>query len=167
MAIIFDPNEMLKKAAPKSKLKKMVKENFSLKRAIIGTLGTSDFPLNKKSIQTVALKALKSYKDRVKKETDKADKSELKSELASDPKFFINRVQNEIVYQVHEGIKERYAGEKARWLPSDADDPRPEHALYYGKTYIIGEGIDGIEPGDEPGCRCGVEILTKDTELDL
>ena len=69
--------------------------------------------------------------------------------------------------QVHQGIKDKYAGELARWLPSDAEEPRPEHQLNYGKTYVIGEGIGGVEPGDEYGCRCGVEILTKDAQLKL
>jgi hypothetical protein len=96
-----------------------------------------------------------------------SDAGELKDEIMADPKQLIQRVQNEVVFQIHEGIKTKYRGQKGRWLPSDAEDPRPEHQKNYGKVYTIGEGIDGVEPGDEYGCKCGVEIITDETELDL
>ena len=172
MAIVFDPTKMLKKAAPKSKIKRMVTGRFSVKRTILAHLGSDEFPIDKKSVTNVALKTLRGYKERVAKAVvdagfDRKAGSAVKTEILDDPKQLIQRVQNEVVFQVHEQIKQRYAGQQARWLPSDADEPRPEHQANYGKIYIIGEGIDGVEPGDEIGCKCGVEILVNETQLAL
>ena len=92
---------------------------------------------------------------------------EIEDEILKDPKLLVQRVQNEIVFQIHDGIKQTYGGEKAIWLPSSALDPRPEHQLLYGQEYIIGEGIDGLEPGDEYGCQCGMEILVDGSSLEI
>lgn len=166
MSIIFDPTKEANKIASKNKIKKLLKNNISLKRTVLSTLDTSDFRLNKKSLTDVALKTIKSYKERLSK-LDKDESSNLKKDLVKNPKLLINRVQNELIFQIHTGIKKKYKGQRARWLPSDADEPRPEHQANYGKIYTIGEGINGVEPGDEYGCKCGVEILTDDDELDL
>lgn len=172
MSIVFDPTKMLKKVAPAAKIRRMVSARFSVKRTILAHLGTDEIPIDKRSVGKVARNTLKGYQKRVAKAVvdagyEKSAGSEIKAAILDDPKQLIQRVQNEIIFQVHEGIKEKYSGQKARWLPSDADEPRPEHQANYGKTYVIGEGIDGVEPGDEIGCKCGVEILTDETKLDL
>jgi hypothetical protein len=172
MSIIFDPTEMAKKAAPKAKIKRMISRNFTVKRSVLAQLGGDGLPIKKKQVQDVALKTLKAYKERIAREVvqnnfERSAGEALKKELIKNPKQLIQRVQREIIFQVHTEIKAKYKGERARWLPSDAEEPRPEHQLHYGKVYIIGEGIDGVEPGDEYGCKCGVEILTDETELDL
>lgn len=185
MSIVFDPKSFVKKVLPDAKIKRLVKGNLSLKRAALSfTNGAKEvddisFKIDKKSLENVALKTLKSYRDRV----DDAAETEtggvladaraaatadaLGAELASDPRQLIQRMQNEVIFQIHDGIKKKYGGQRGVWLPSDANEPRPEHQLNYGKEYIIGEGIDGVEPGDEPGCQCGVEILTDDDTLEL
>lgn len=172
MSIIFDPTKMLKKIAPASKIKRMVNGRLSVKRTILATIGSNEFPVDKASLGKVARKTLLGYKERIAAAVvdagfEKAAGTEVKAEILDDPKQLIQRVQNEVVFQVHQGIKDKYGGQQGRWLPSDADEPRPEHQANYGKTYTIGEGIDGVEPGDEYGCKCGVEILTDDTQLDL
>lgn len=172
MAIIFDPTKMLKKIAPKAKVKRMVTSKFSVKRTILATIDSEKLGIDKASVGKVARKTLLGYKERVAKAVvdagfEKAAGTEEKKSILADPKQLVQRVQNEVVFQVHKGIKEKYAGQRARWLPSDASEPRPEHQANYGKVYIIGEGIDGVEPGDEYGCKCGVEILTDETQLDL
>lgn len=172
MSIIFDPTKMLKKIAPKAKVKRMVSGRLSVKRTILATIGSEEFPVDKASIGKVARKTLLSYKERIAAAVvnsgyEKAAGTEERKSILDDPKQLVQRVQNEVVFQVHQGIKDKYSGQRARWLPSDAEEPRPEHQANYGKTYIIGEGIDGVEPGDEYGCRCGVEILTDETQLDL
>lgn len=150
----------------------MVSGRLSVKRNILATIGKDEFGLDRNAIAKVARKTLTGYQERIAKETvesnfDKKAGDALKKELVKDPRQLVQRVQNEVVYQIHQGIKDKYSGRKARWLPSDADEPRPEHQLNYGKEYIIGEGIDGVEPGDEYGCLCGLEILTDDTKLDI
>lgn len=68
------------------------------------------------------------------------------------------------MFQVAGEIKDRYEGEFYIWLPSDAEEPDPEHQLNYGKKFQVGEGE---MPGDRFGCRCGMEILVPETKLDL
>lgn len=172
MSIIFDPTKMLKKVAPASKIKRMVSSRMSLKRTILANIGTDEIPIDNGSLTKVARKTLAGYKERIAKAVvdnnfERSAGTEVKDEILDDPKQLIQRVQNEVVFQTHQGIKEKYSGKRARWLPSDAEEPRPEHQANYGKEYIIGEGINGVEPGDEFGCRCGVEILVDETQLDL
>ena len=164
MSIIVDPRKMLQKMAPVRKVEKLLTGKVTVKKTALSFLDDAE-GIDKKQVLDVALKTVKGYKKRIKAADDLA--GEVKDEILDDPKLLIQRVQNEIVFQIHEGIKRNYGGQRARWLPSDADDPRPEHQLNYGKEYIIGEGIDGVEPGDEYGCKCGVEILDENGSLDL
>jgi hypothetical protein len=170
VSIVFDPAKLLKKIAPEKKVKRLLKGNLSLKKTALSFVDDMDF-LNRKRVTDVALKTVRAYQERRAKAAadagTKAAGKELQAEILDDPKLLIQRVQNEVVFQVHQGIKEKYAGRRARWLPSSANEPRPEHQLNYGKEYEIGEGIDGVEPGDEYGCQCGVEILGSETKLDL
>lgn len=165
MSIKFLPDEMLKKIAPKRKVEKLLTGKVTVKKTALSFLDDAEF-IDKSAVLDVALKTVKGYKERI-ADADRDERSDLKTEIVDDPKQLIQRVQNEIVFQVHDGIKQTYGGRRAVWLPSDADEPRPEHQLNYGKEYEIGVGIDGVEPGDEYGCRCGVEILGDETELQL
>ncbi len=160
MSIKYEPDKLLAKIAPERKIKKLLKGNISLKKTALNFVNDIEF-LDKKGIEKTALKVIKSYKSRIKDDPD------LEQEILDDPKQLIQRVQNEIIFQVHETIKENYDGSRAIWLPSSAIEPRPEHQLNYGVEYTIGEGIDGVEPGDEYGCQCGMEILTADSSLNL
>lgn len=87
-----------------------------------------------------------------------------KAELKDDPALLIQRVQNQLVSQISEGIRENYAGEFYEWTPSDALEPDPEHQLLYGTTRQIG---DGEQPGDRYGCKCGMNILVPGEKLEL
>lgn len=169
MSVKFDPAKFLSKVAPARKIKKLLSGKVTVKKTALSFLDQADF-LSKKEVINVALKTVKAYKERIataRSEDGRAAGTDLKEELLDDPKQLIQRVQNEVVFQVHDKIKEAYGGQRAVWLPSSADEPRPEHQLNYGKEYTIGEGIDGVEPGDEYGCQCGVEILTTDKQLNL
>ncbi len=150
MSIVFDPKNMLKKAAPEAKIKRMIRSNFSLKRSVLGSLGTDQLPLDEKALSEVALKTIRGYKQRIAKAQvdagfERSAGKEVADEILADPAQLIQRVQNEIVFQTHNLIKENYQGQRAVWLPSSASEPRPEHQLNYGKEYNIGEGIDGVE----------------------
>lgn len=154
--IRYEPSELLKKIAPERKVKKLLSGNLSLKKAALSFVNDIDF-IDKARIADVALKVIKGYRERVKD-------GEKKSDIKADPAQLIHRVQSEVVFQVKEEIKTKYEGEFYRWLPSDADEPDPEHQLNYGKTFQIG---DGEMPGDRFGCRCGMEILVPDSRLEL
>lgn len=157
MSIKYEPSKLIPKIAPKKKIENLVSSRLSLKKAALNFVEAFDF-LDKKAVERVALKTLKGYKKRVKESPD------LKGDLIEDPRQLVQRVQNEVLLQVSGEIKGRYHGEFYRWLPSDADEARPEHQLNYGKTFQIG---DGEMPGDAIGCRCGMEILVDEEKLDL
>lgn len=157
MSIKYLPDKMLGKIAPESKVKKLLSKTVTLKKTALSFIDSIDF-INSKRVTEVALKTVKGYKARLRADTV------TKSELLDDPAQLIQRVQNEVVLQISEAIADKYDGEKYVWLPSDADEPDPEHQLNYGKTFTIGEGE---MPGDRYGCRCGMEILVKQTKLEL
>lgn len=155
--IKYEPSKLLKKIAPDSKIEAMLTSKLTLKRSALSFASQLDF-LDEKSIARVALKTIKGYKTRIKDDPDQ------RGEILDDPKQLIQRVQNEIITQVAGEIKDRYAGEFYTWLPSDAEEPDPEHQLNYGEKFQIG---DGEMPGDRYGCQCGMEIHVDDSSLDL
>ena len=164
MAIKFEPREELKKIAPKKTIKRLVKKDLSVNRAAITMLANSDM-ISKKKLELIALKVIKSYKEKF-RDLRKSGESETKSleEAVNDRRLIVARVQNAIVHEMTSEIKTKYRGEYYEWLPSDAAEPDPEHQLNYGKTFQIGVGE---MPGDRPGCRCGMRILVDETKLAL
>lgn len=157
MSITYLPEKLLKKIAPIRKVENLISSRATLKKTALSFIDDIDF-LDKKAVSKVALKTIKAYKARIK------DDPTIKSDLVDDPKQLIQRVQNEVVSQVQEQIAETYDGEFYIWLPSDADEPDPEHQLKYGEKFQIGVGE---MPGERYGCRCGMEILVKEKTLSL
>lgn len=158
MAIVYDPKKLLNKIAPDDKIAKLIKKgDVSLKKTALKFVDQIEF-LDKKAVAKTALKTIKDYRKRIK------DDGDIKTELLSDPKQLIQRVQNSLVFQVSQEIKSKYKGERYEWLPSDADEPDPEHQLNYGKIFFVGEGE---MPNERIGCRCGMRILVNETELEL
>ncbi len=155
--IKYEPSKLLKKIAPEKKLKKLVSQNVSLKKTALSFVNEIDF-IDKKSVSRVALKCIKSYKQRIK------DDPSIKGDILKDPAQLIQRVQNEVITQVAGEIRDKYGGEFYVWLPSDAEEPDPEHQLNYGQKFQVG---DGEMPGDRFGCRCGMQILVQDSDLNL
>lgn len=155
--IKYDPTALLRRIAPESKIKKLVSKRASLKKSALSFVKDIDF-LTESSVKRLALKTIKEYKQRTKGEPKERKK------LASDPKLLVQRLQNLVVTQVASEIKSKYKGEFYIWLPSDAAEPDPEHQLKYGKKYRVGVGE---MPGDRYGCRCGMQILTEDSSLEL
>jgi hypothetical protein len=161
MAIRFHPTEFLRKVAPKKKVERLVKGNLSLNKAVLSTLSESG--LNKKALEETALSVIKNYKKRYREERkDGASKAEALEEATNDKRLMVSRVQNEVVFQIHKGIRREYRGEFYEWLPSDAEVPDELHQLKYGGRFQIGKGE---MPGDRYGCRCGMNILVDETRL--
>lgn len=164
MTIIHNPTKLLKKIAPHTKLERLVTGKLTLNKAALSMFNDIDF-ISKRDLATVALKTVKQYKKRYKGEkAEGATNAEALDASLNDKKLMVARMQSAVILQVAEEIKEEYSGEYYRWLPSDADTPDPEHQLNYGKIFQIG---DGEFPGDRFGCRCGAEILVKDSKLQL
>lgn len=162
--IRYHPLDLLKKIAPVSKVEKLMSNQLTLNKAALSFVSDIDF-LSKDSIQRVALKTIKEYKSTFQDLKDDGIPSpDAKEEAVNDKKLLVNRVQNTIVNQVAGEIKDAYRGEFYKWLPSDASEPDPLHQLKYGKKFQIGKGE---MPGDRYGCRCGMQILVKESKLDL
>lgn len=167
MAIKFLPSELLKKIAPKKTIEKAVTGKLSVNRAALATLAETGV-LSKKTLTTIALKVVRQYKTTLQNEMEAGESFTAAKEIAvNDKKLMVQRVQNASVNQIAKEIQDKYRGEFAIWLPSDAVTPDPLHQLNYGKKYQIGIGINGEEPGDRFGCRCGVEILVNEDTLEL
>jgi hypothetical protein len=156
MSIVVDYSKILERAAPRAKIKRLLKRDLTLKKAALAFVDAINV-VSKKEVTNVALKVLREYKKMDLSTSEKA-------ELAKNPKLLIQRVQNDVVFQITEGIKDKYSGEKYRWLASDAEEPDPEHQLNYGKVFTVGEGE---MPGERPGCRCGLEILVDGESLEI
>lgn len=139
----------------------MISSRLGVKRtalAIVDAAAESEIGLiDKKKVLDVALKTIAGYEKRIQEATTTA----IRDAILDDPKQLIQRIQNEFVFQAQQKLQAQYKGQRARWLPSSAEEPDPLHQKNYGKEYIIGEGIDGEEPGDRFGCQCGVEILNE------
>ena len=167
MPIKYEPSKLIKKLAPEKKIEKMITGDVSLKKSALRFVDELEF-IDKKRVTDVALKTVRGYQERIAKlQAEAGEKSAgdaLTQELASDPRQLIQRVQNEVVFQVHELIKQKYEGEKYEWLPSDADEPDPEHQLNYGKIFTVGVGE---MPGERYGCKCGMNILVNENQLKL
>lgn len=162
MSILVDPTAILEKALPKKRLEKILnKRTLTIKQSALKI--SAGLPIDKEAVVDTALNVVASYRQRL-KELDPTDARLEKQAITKDPKLLVNRVQNAVVFQISEKIKENYAGQRYKWLPSDANEQDPEHALNYGKIFVVGEGE---MPGERYGCRCAIEILTDEDELDL
>lgn len=165
--INYDPKKLLKKIAPEAKIKRLVSSRVNLKKAALSFVDAVDF-LDKKSVSKVALNTIRGYQERIaaaqSENFDASAGKEIQADILDDPRQLIQRVQNEVVLQISNEIRDTYSGEMYEWLPSDAEEPDPEHQLNYGKVFTIG---DGEMPGERIGCRCGMNILVKETQLKL
>lgn len=167
MTVIVDPTAILKRIAPAKKVAKLLRASrgkMSLNKAVLGQL-TNNPLMDKRAMERVALRVLKDYRARYRDLLgDGLSQTQATVKAVNVSAQLVQRVQNSIVYETTQVVKETYRGELYRWLPSDAETPDPEHQLNYGKVFRLGRGE---APGDRFGCRCGMEILTDDDALFL
>jgi hypothetical protein len=164
MTVIFNPTALLDRVAPEERIVGILNADLSVKKRAIRTLARADF-LSSKNLYSAFKNVSKFYKKKVKSLMKDGElKSDAIEDTVNDGRLLVSRVHNEIVQQASAEIKDRYGGDKFRWLPSDANEPDPQHQAKYGKVYRIGE--DEI-PGERFGCRCGMEILTKENSTEF
>lgn len=162
--IRFHPKDMLRKVAPKKVVEKLVTRKLTLNRAAVTTLSQSGV-LSKKTLETIAIKVIRGYRERFGDERlNGASKEEALDEALNDKKQMVQRVQTATVQEIAEEIKGQYRGEFYIWLPSEAVTPDPLHQLNYGRKFQMGVGE---MPGDRYGCLCGMNILVNETKLEL
>lgn len=164
MTITYYPTDVLKRIAPRDKIERLVKKDISINRAMLSVFDKADF-INKERVTEAALSAIKKYEEKYGKlRREKVPKAEALSEAVNDSKLLVQRVENAVVNEIADSIRTAYDGEKYEWLPSDAEEPDPLHQLNYGKIFTVG---DGEMPGDRYGCKCGMRILVKGSDLEL
>jgi hypothetical protein len=164
MAIRYLPRKVLRQKMKKKTVEKLVTQKLTINKAALKMVESLGL-VSKKKIQDVALKVIKNYKKRYKKEMKEgASKKGALKESLNDKKNLVQRIQNVTLWEIAQDIKKEYRGEFYEWLPSDADEPDPEHQLNYGKVFQIGKGE---MPGDRYGCKCGMNILVDETRLNL
>lgn len=76
----------------------------------------------------------------------------------NDQALLTQRIENFLVWNKVQEEKTSHKGQPYRWLPSDAQNPDPDHQLNYGKIFYEGDGHE--MPGERYGCRCGIEWLS-------
>jgi hypothetical protein len=163
--IRYRPDRLLARVAPERLLKKLVSRRLTLKRATLLSLSDAREILGIKKLERIALSVIKQYREKYGELLEEDfSATEAKDEAVNDAGLLVQRVQDSVVLEVSKEIKEKYRGEIYEWLPSDAEEPDPEHQLKYGKRFRVGEGE---MPGERFGCRCGMNILVDETELDL
>lgn len=118
-----------------------------------------------KALEDTALKVIKTYKKSYKEEIEAGESESVAlADAINKNKLLNQRIDNMIITDISNTIEAEYFGEFYEWLPSDANEPDPEHQLNYGEVFQIGKGE---MPGQRYGCRCGMNILVKETKLDI
>ena len=157
MAIIFNPDKIIRKVIPKSIIKNNLQINAGLKKSLLRL----DFLTNKDVNKTIN-SSLTFYKNKM-RELKAAGEPvrQAAADAVNDGRLLETRLENMIIQRASEDIKKRFAGKRYVWLPSSSENPDPKHQLNYGKIFIVGEGE---MPGERWGCKCGMEILDVEDE---
>ena len=156
MSIIFLPTEFIDRVAKMRDFKRLMTRDMSLNRTVMRMIaqasGVPQTVLNK-----AAAKVIRNYKRNVREEVrEGSSKGDAVSDVVNDSRMLVQRVTNTIIQETSAQLKTDYRGERYRWLPSDANEPRPEHQAKYGRVFVLGRGE---APQDAYGCLCGMEIL--------
>ncbi len=155
---------MLRKMAPAKLVQRLVTQDLTINRTAVTLLARSGV-LTKRTLEEIAIRVIREYKASYKEEVKAgSSKSAAVKEALAGKRLMVQRVQNAVVNKIAKEIKSQYRGDYYTWLPSDAEVPDPLHQLNYGKKFQLGKGE---APGDRYGCKCGMEIHTDDTRLEL
>ncbi len=158
--MIFNPNHFLRLILGVGFFKNRILNNeLDIKKAVMSAiLKGSD--LKKRTVNATVYKVVDKYKEKMEK-LKEAGVRAFKSEAINDEVLLKERIENLVLWDEVQSLKEEHEGEYYRWLPSSAENPDPEHQLLYGKIFKVGEGDkEGNMPSERYGCRCGIEFLT-------
>ncbi len=162
--IRYRPAKILAKMANPKNVEKLATPSLTVNRAALNAIATAGV-LGKKQLEFVALGVLKDYRERATTLEDEGlTKADARGEILDDPSLLIQRVQNATVAAITEKVQEQYHGEFYIWTESSAAVPDEKHKKKYGKRFQLGKGE---KPGDRYGCKCGMDILVKESRLVL
>lgn len=83
--------------------------------------------------------------------------------------IYARNLYNTVVGTLSTGITEQYmeaaeSGKLLTWLPSDAEEIDPHHALNYGKTMTV-KTAQAKELGTRYGCKCGWRFASESATI--
>jgi hypothetical protein len=161
---VFYPKEFLRKALPKGFWKKdLLNNKFGIKRECLRAITTAK-AINGRKIKASIYRTITEYESKYKSLIDEGlSKSKAYNEAVNEEVLVKQRIENAVLYDEVQELKEEHAGGSYRWLPSSSGKARPQHQLLYGKIFKVGCGdSNGNMPGEDYGCRCGLEFLGKE-----
>ena len=141
------------------KRKTLLNRNFDLKREVKRAILKSDV-MSKRELDAMLDKVTDFYTDKAERLQAEGVKS-YKKDAVNNEKLLKERIEMAVTYYEVDKEAKEHDGGFYRWLPSEAKEPEPEHALLYGKVFKVGEGDkDGNMPMKRYGCKCGIEWLS-------
>ena len=141
------------------KRKTLLNRNFDLKREVKRAILKADI-MSKRELDAMIDKIADFYTDKAERLQEEGVKS-FKKDAVNNEKLLKERLEMAVTYYEVDKEAKAHEGGFYRWLPSEAKEPEPEHALLYGKIFKVGEGDkDGNMPMQRYGCRCGIEWLS-------
>lgn len=165
--MIFNPNQFLRLVLGAGFFKNRILNNeLDLKKAVMSAI-LKGSTLKKREVNATIYKVVDKYKEKM--ETLKeAGVRAFKSEAINNEALLKDRIENLVLWNEVQNLKDEHEGEFYRWLPSSALEPDPEHQLLYGKIFRVGEGDkEGNMPSERYGCKCGIEFLTASEAKEL
>lgn len=142
--------------------KNILGRDYSLKNEVKRALLKADV-MTERQIDSMADKVTDFYISKAERLQAEGIKA-YRKEAINNEKLMKERVEMAVTYYEVDKEAKAHEGGFYRWLPSEAKEPEPEHALLYGKVFKVGEGDkDGNMPMQRYGCRCGIEWLSDET----
>lgn len=116
--------------------------------------------LSKREVEATVYKVIDNYEEKMKK-LKKEKVRAFKAKALNNEVLLKDRIENLVLWNEVQHLKEEHQGQYYRWLPSSSKIPDPEHQLLYGKIFKVGEGDkEGNMPSERYGCKCGIQFLT-------
>ncbi|WP_428060215.1 hypothetical protein [Candidatus Avelusimicrobium stercoris] len=155
----FIPGRWLEKIFPKGIEKSgLLSDNLEIKKRYLQALVRAT-SLSGREITAEVYKTVDFYEQK-EAALKAAGVKAFKQETLNGQELLKARLKNFLVYSEIQRQRKEHKGRMYRWLPSNANEPDPEHQLLYGKIFREGEGDkDGNMPGERWGCQCGIEWL--------
>lgn len=158
----FIPGRWLEKIFPKGIEKSgLLSDNLEIKKRYLQALVRAT-SLSGREITAEVYKTVDFYEQK-EAALKAAGVKAFKQEALNGQELLKARLKNFLVYSEIQRQRKEHKGRMYRWLPSNANEPDPEHQLLYGHIFREGEGDkDGNMPGERWGCQCGIEWLDDD-----
>lgn len=142
--------------------KNILGRDYSLKKEVKRAILKADV-MTERQLDSMADKVTDFYISKAERLQAEGIKA-YRKEAINNEKLMKERVEMAVTYYEVDKEAKAHKGGFYRWLPSEAKEPEPEHALLYGKIFKVGEGDkDGNMPMQRYGCKCGIEWLSDET----